>query len=98
MNSSLQEEQAMRARDEGTSAKEQYVEMTVPFYFSPSARAVGLNLRVGDFVRLSGLNDKYELVGIYRRRNSVRVRAVGQIDQIYIPWWHVRPWQEESSK
>jgi hypothetical protein len=88
----------MRAENSEPGAKEQYVEMTIPFYFSPSARAVGLNLKVGDFVRLPGLDDKFELVGIYQRSNSVRVRAVGQIDQLYIPWWHVRPWQEESLK
>ena len=88
----------MRAANEGTSAKEQYVEMTIPFYFSSLARAIGQNLKVGDFVRLTGLDDKFELVGIYRRRNSVRVRAIGQIDQLYLPWWDVRPWKEESPK
>ena len=65
----------MRAEENEIGAKAQYVEMTIPFWFSSVARAVGLNLRVGDFVRLSGLDDKFELVGIYRRKNSVRVRA-----------------------
>ncbi|MGO9570405.1 MAG: hypothetical protein ACLP5H_22970 [Desulfomonilaceae bacterium] len=88
----------MRATDEGTSAKEQFIEMTIPFWFSSVARAVGLSLKIGDFVSLSGLKDKFELVGIYRRRNSVRVRRIGQIDQLYIPWWHVEPWEEEAPK
>jgi hypothetical protein len=86
----------MRAANEGTSAKEQFVELAVPFHFSSAARAIGQDLRVGDFVRLSGLEDKCELVGIFRRRNSVRVRALGLTDQLYLPWWDVRPWEEES--
>lgn len=97
MNTPLREEQMMRATDKERGAKEEFVEMTVPFWFSSVARTVGLDLKVGDFVRLSGLDDKYELVGIYRRRNSVRVRAIGRSDQQYLPWWHVRgPWEEET--
>jgi len=85
----------MRAEN---NAKGQFVEMTVPFWFNSVARIIGQNLKIGDFVRLSGLDHKYELVGIFRRRNSVRVRAIGRTDQLYLPWWHVRPWQEESPK
>jgi hypothetical protein len=96
MSRSEEEEQEMRAEENEIGAKAQFVEMAVPFYFSSVARSIGNHLRVGDFVRLSGLSDKYELVGIFRRRNSVRVRAIGRNDQLYLPWWHVRPWEEES--
>jgi hypothetical protein len=88
----------MKAENDEPSAKGEYVEMTIPYYFSSLARAIGLNLKIGDLVRLPGMNDKYELIAIIRRRNSVRVRAIGRTDQLYLPWWHVRPWKEEYSK
>jgi len=86
----------MRAEENEIGTKEQFVELAVPFHFSSAARTIGQNLKIGDLVTLPGLDDKFELVGIFRRRNSVRVRAVGLTDQLYLPWWDVRPWEEES--
>jgi hypothetical protein len=91
----------MRAANEEIkreASQNEYLEMTVPYHFSSLARSLGQNLKIGDAVRLAGLADKYELVGIYRRRNSVRVKAVGRTDQMYLPWWHIRPWKEETEK
>lgn len=96
MSRSEAEEQEMTAEENEIDAQEQFVEMAVPFHFSSAARAIGQNLKIGDFVQFPGLNHKYELVSIHRRRNSVRVRAIGRTDQLYLPWWHVRPWGEES--
>jgi hypothetical protein len=88
----------MRAENDAHGARGQFVEMTIPFWFSSAARAIGQNLKIGDFVRLSGLDDKYELISIHRRRNSVRVRRLGRSEQLYLSWWHVRPWREESPR
>ncbi len=71
-------------------------EKTVPYHFSTLARALVQDLKVGDYVRLPGSSDKYELVAIFLRRESVRVRAIGCNDQLYLPMRHVRPWEEES--
>jgi hypothetical protein len=87
----------MRATDEKPEPKKRFLELTIPFHFSTAARASRRNLEVGDFVRLRGLDgedDKYELVSIHRRRNSVRVKRIGSTDQLYLPWWHVKPWNE----
>lgn len=87
----------MRAKDEEWSPRERFQD-TIPYYFSSPARERGENLRVGDFVRLSGLDDKFEVVGICRRRNSVRVRAIDRTDQMYLPMYHVRPWKVEVAE
>ena len=86
----------MTAEENEPVAEKQFVEMAVPFYFSSAARAIGQDLKIGGFVRLPGLDHKYELISIHRRRNSVRVRAIGFTDQLYLPWWDVHPWEEES--
>lgn len=88
----------MKQIDEQTGTGEQTRELTVSYHFSSAARAVGQGLRIGDYVGVLGLDDKYELMDIFRRRNSVRVRAIGRTDQLYLPWRHVRPWKEESPK
>ena len=72
--------------------------MTIPYYFTSEARACGESLEIGDYVRLIGLDDKYVLVAIIWRRGSVRIRRIGRTDQLYLPWYHIRPWDEDPLK
>ena len=73
----------------------QYVEPAVPYYFSALASEREQDIRVGDYVKVSGLGGKYELMGIFPRYGSVRVREVGVVGELLIRWSSVKPWKPE---
>ena len=78
----------------------QFQELRVPYYFSDIARRRQQNIEIGDYVRVSGLQNKYELMDIIWKYGSVRVRQVGHIESMTMPWNAVTPWEKEviSSK
>src|SRR5271157_3332896 len=65
-----------------------------PYWFTSVARKKNQDLQVGDYVRLLGTNQKYELMDIYWDGN-VRVRAVGSTESLGLPWRYVSPWKED---
>ena len=62
----------------------QFLELTIPYWFSSAAREAEEDLRVGDYVRVLGLNSKCELMEIFPKFNSVRVRRVGASDEMVL--------------
>ena len=65
-----------------------------PYWFTALARSRGEDVQVGDYVRLSGTDEKYELTGIFWEFGEVEVRVVGSEEFQGIPWKHIRPWEE----
>jgi len=82
------------------AATRQFQELTVPYYFSSITRQRGDDIRIGDYVAISGLDKKFELIDIIWQYGSVRVREVGGIEGYVFPWGNIRPWQskDETSK
>ena len=78
----------------------QFQELTVPYHFSDLARRRGEHLEVSDYVTVRGLDRKYELVDIYPQFGSVRVREIGKVECLLLPWTYVTPWKNKvtSSK
>ena len=78
----------------------QFLNLTIPYWFSSAARETEEDLQIGDYVRVIGLNSKFELMEIFRKFNSVRVRRIGASDEMVFPWDMVSPWKDEviSSK
>ena len=74
---------------------QQFQELRVPYYFSSLARRRQENIEIGDYVRVSGLQNKYELMDIIWKYGSVRVRQVGQVESTTMPWNAVTPWEKE---
>lgn len=68
---------------------------TIPFHFSSTAREEGQNLQIGDYIKVRGLDNRYELMDIFPRFGSVRVREVGRTEELLIPWHLVSPWKKE---
>jgi len=63
-----------------------------PYWFTSAAREKDQDLRVGDYVGLLGSDQKYELMEIFWNGN-VRVRAIGSVESLGLPWKYVRPWK-----
>jgi hypothetical protein len=80
-------------RESATTRQSQ--ELSVPYYFSDVARQRQQNIEIGDYVRVSGLQNKYELMDIIWKYGSVRVRQVGHIESMTMPWNAVTPWKKE---
>ena len=66
-----------------------------PYWFSSAAREKDQDLRVGDYVGLLGSDQQYELMNIYWDGN-VRVRRVGSLESLGLPWRYVIPWKERE--
>ncbi len=77
-----------------------FTELTVPYHFSDLAWRRGEHLEVSDYVTVRGLDRKYELVDIYPQFGSVRVREIGKVECLLLPWTYVTPWKNKvaSSK
>jgi hypothetical protein len=80
-------------RADSSPLVEKDLDLTIPFHFSSIAREHGQGLQVGDYVRVRGLEKRYELVDIFSRFGSVRVREVGETACILMPWAYVSPWK-----
>jgi hypothetical protein len=65
-----------------------------PYWFTGLARERGDDLQVGDYVRVLGLEQKYELTDIFWQYGDVQVRKVGATSYLGMPWKHIRPWEE----
>jgi len=72
----------------------QYLDLTIPYYFSSLARERQEDLQVSDYVRVRGLDKEYEIIDIFPRFGSCRVRAIGEIECLLIPWAYVSPWKK----
>lgn len=82
---------------ETSRLQEKSHELTVPYWFSSAARLRQKNLLVGDYVAVRGLEKRYELVDIFPRFGSVRVREDGETESLLIPWVYVSPWKERRT-
>ena len=71
------------------------LDLTIPYWFSSAAHDNDEDLQIGDYVRVLGLNSKFELMEIFRKFNSVRVRRIGASDEMVFPWDMVSPWKKE---
>jgi len=69
----------------------------VPFYFSKIAKKVGKGISVGDYVCVPGLDRPFQVLRIWIRYGSVRVRDLTEDDDIQylFPWDMIRPWEED---
>lgn len=65
-----------------------------PYWFTAQARDRGESLEIGDYVRVVGLEDKYELMHIFWEYGNVEVRAAGRDECLGMPWRYIRPWEE----
>ncbi|MGO9570477.1 MAG: hypothetical protein ACLP5H_23345 [Desulfomonilaceae bacterium] len=70
---------------------ERSLDLTIPFYFSSLARQRQEDLQVGDYVCVSGLEGKYELMDIMWKYGSVRIRRIGHSESMTMPWIYVKP-------
>ncbi len=86
----------MTAR-ETAPLREKSQELTVPYWFSSAARLKRQNLIIGDFVTVRGLDKKFELVDVFPRFGSCRVRAVAETESLLMPWAYVSPWKERRT-
>ena len=58
-----------------------------------------MDLRIGDYVKVRGLDKKYEMIDIFPQFGSCRVRAVGgETTCLLMPWVHVSPWRQTREK
>jgi hypothetical protein len=74
---------------------ERSLDLSIPYYFSDTARKRQEDLLIGDYVRVRGLTgQKFELMEIFRQFGSVRVREVGHVESMTFPWHVVTPWKE----
>jgi hypothetical protein len=90
------EELEMRAT--ASDILERSLDLTIPYYFSSVARDSGEALRIGDQVRVRGLENKFELLDIVPRESSVTVREVHGFEAAIIPWDVVMPWRRDVIK
>jgi hypothetical protein len=74
----------------------QYLDLTVPYWFSSMARRRHENLQVGSYVAVRGLgkDKKFELVDVFPRFGSCRVRGIGKTECLLMPWAYVSPWKK----
>ena len=82
----------MKMAENNTSR--QSLDLTIPYWFSSLARDNDEDLQIGDYVRVLGLNSKFELMEIFRRFGSVRVRRIGASDEMVFPWRYVTHWKD----
>jgi len=66
-----------------------------PYWFTALALDRGEDLQIGDYVRLLGTDDKYELMDIFWEYGDVEIRAVGSDEYQVLPWKSVSPWRED---
>ena len=83
-------------RSDASSLEGQPQELATPYWFSSTARRRQADIQVGDYVRVRGLDKRYELMDIFPKHNSVRVREVGGTGELLIPWSAVTPWKRET--
>ena len=55
------------------------------------------DLQISDYVRVRGLDKQYELIDIFPQFGSCRVRGVGEIQCLLLPWAYVSPWKEKQA-
>lgn len=77
------------------SITERSLDLTIPYYISELARRGHEDLQVGDYVRVSGLDGQYELMDIMWKYGSVRIRQVGQVESMTMPWTYLAPLRNE---
>jgi hypothetical protein len=75
----------------------EYLDLTIPYYFSSLARERQEDIQVSDYVRVRGLDKEYEIIDIFPRFGSCRVRAIGEIECLLIPWAYVSPWEQRRT-
>jgi hypothetical protein len=88
-----------RNRRADSDSPSEYLDLTIPYWFSTMARRRQENLLPGDYCTVRGLGKekKFELVDVFPQFGSCRVRAVGKIECLLIPWAYVSPWQEKRT-
>jgi hypothetical protein len=69
-----------------------------PYWFTSQAKSDGQDLQCGDYVSLTCTDEKYELMDIIWSSGNLRIRSAGHIEQLFLPWRFIRPYEEESSK
>jgi hypothetical protein len=82
-------------RQHMTSKTRESRKLTIPYYFSRLAQRRNENLELGDYVKVRGLDKKYELMDVFPRFGSVLVREVGAEECMTVPWNAVSPWKKE---
>jgi hypothetical protein len=75
----------------------EYLDLTIPYWFSSMARRRQENIQVSDYVKVRGLDNKYEIIDIFPQFGSCRVRAIGETSCLLIPWAYVSPWEERRT-
>jgi len=91
MNRINQETRSKRAAADSSG---EYLDLTIPYWFSSMARRRQENIQVSDYVKVRGLDNKYELLDVFPRFGSCRVRVIGETTCLLIPWAYVSPWKE----
>jgi hypothetical protein len=86
-----------RTKEAASTSPGEYLDLTLPYHFSHFARDHDMDLRIGDYVRVRGLSGKYELLDVFPRFGSCRVRAVGDTSCLLMPWAYVSPWKERRT-
>lgn len=86
-----------RIKRAAADSSRQYLDLTIPYWFSSMARRRQENIQVSDYVKVRGLDNKYEIIDIFPQFGSCRVRAVGEIECLLIPWAYVSPWKEKRT-
>jgi len=84
-----------------SASPERSLDLTIPYWFSSMARRRQENLLPGDYCTVRGLgkDKKFELVDVFPRFGSCRVRAVGvgETSCFLMPWVYVSPWKERQT-
>lgn len=93
-----QKNEKTRTKEAASTSPGEYLDLTLPYHFSHLARDHDMDLRIGDYVRVRGLSGKYELMDVFPRFGSCRVRAIGEIGCLLIPWAYVSPWRQTREK
>jgi hypothetical protein len=77
----------------------EYLDLTIPYWFSSMARRRQEDLQVSDYVRVRGLDKQFELIDIFPQFGSCRVREVGgETTCLLMPWAYVSPWRQTREK
>ena len=89
-----------RTKEAASTSRGEYLDLTLPYYFSDLARDYDMDLRIGDYCTVRGLGEdkKFELVDIFAQFGSCRVRRVGETTCLLIPWAYVSPWTEPKGE
>jgi hypothetical protein len=94
-----QTDRQTRNRRAVSASPGQYLDLTIPYWFSSMARRRHEDLQVGDYVTVQGLgkDKKFELVDVFPQFGSCRVRAIGEIECLLIPWAYVSSWERRRT-